>query len=167
ALMYDGGEARAMNASYILKKLITPVCFLALASLLFGQESNQSRSAVLEGTVSVSSASGERLPGAAITLIAASPSQPPRSLVTNDQGEYKFNNLAEGFYSLKVDLAGFAPRTVQIVVRGVTTLVNTTLDLADISASVTVLTDGEHLNTSDTIPVAHFKQASLQTLPLV
>jgi len=87
--------------------------------------------------------------------------------VTNDQGEYKFTALAEGSYSLKVELAGFASRTVNVVVHAVTTLDSIILDVADVSATVTVTTDSDQLNTSDTNQDANFKQDKLQTLPLV
>jgi hypothetical protein len=87
--------------------------------------------------------------------------------VTNDQGEYKFTDLAAGSYSLKVELAGFASHTVSVVVHAITTLDSITLDVADVSASVTVTTDSDQLNTSDTTQAANFKQDKLQTLPLV
>jgi hypothetical protein len=155
-----------MRTSYILAQLITPPCLLILLSVVAGQQ-NQSTLCVLQGTVSVSSESSERLPGASLTLTPANPGQAPRSAVTNDQGEYKFADLAEGSYSLKVELAGFASHTVKIVVHGLTTLESITLDVADISASVTVTTDGDQLNASDTTEAASFKQEKLQTLPLV
>ena len=154
-----------MRTSYILGQLIT----LILLSVVVGQpnQSTQTQLAVLQGTVSVSSGSSERLPGASLTLTPANPGQTPRSAVTNDQGEYKFKDLAEGSYSLKVELAGFASRTLKVVVHTVTTLESITLDVADVSATVTVTTDGNQLNTSDTSEPANFKQDKLQTLPLV
>src|SRR5215470_15574780 len=128
-----------MRTSYILGQLITPACLLVLLSVVAGQQnrSTQTQLCVLQGTVSVSSGSGERLPGASLTLTPASLGQTPRSAVTNDQGEYKFTDLAEGSYSLKVELAGFASRTLNVVVRAVTTLDSITLEVADVSATVT------------------------------
>src|SRR5215470_3294642 len=145
-----------MRTSYILGQLITPACLLVLLSVVAGQQnrSTQTQLCVLQGTVSVSSGSSERLPGASLTLIPANLSQTPRSAVTNDQGEYKFTDLAEGSYSLRVELAGFASHTVNVVVHAVTTLESITLDVANISASVTVTTDGDQLNTTDTTQAA-------------
>src|SRR5215510_10579902 len=156
---------RAMRTSYILGQLIT----LVLLSVVVGQQnqSTQTQLGVLQGTVSVSSGSSERLPGASLTLTPVTPGQTPRSAVTNDQGEYKFTDLAEGSYSLKVELAGFASHTLNVVIHDVTTLESITLDVADVSATVTVTTDGDQLNTSDTNQGANFKQEKLQTLPLV
>src|SRR5215470_15262280 len=127
-----------MKTSYILGQLITPACLLVLLSVVAGQQHQltQTQLCVLEGTVSVSSASSERLPGASLTLTPTNPGQTPRSAVTNDQGEYKFTDLAAGSYSLKVELAGFASRTLNVVVHAVTTLDSITLDVADISATV-------------------------------
>src|SRR5215470_5446252 len=151
-----------MRTSYILGQLIIPACLLVLLSVVAGQQ-NQTQLCVLQGTVSVSSGSSERLPGASLTLTPANPGKTPRSAVTNDQGEYKFKDLAEGSYSLKVELAGFASRTVNVVIHGITTLNSITLDVADVSATVTVTTDGDQLNTSDTTQGANFKQEKLQT----
>ena len=157
-----------MRTSYILGQLITLACFLVLSSVGFGQQNQPTKTplGVLQGIVSVSSGSSERLPGASLTLTPANPSQKPRAAVTNDQGEYKFTDLAEGSYSLKVELAGFASHTVNVVVHAVTTLESIALDVADISATVTVTTDGDQLNTSDTTQGASFKQEKLQTVPL-
>jgi hypothetical protein len=157
-----------MRTSYILGQLITPACLLVLLSAVVGQQnqSTQTQLCLLQGTVSVSSGSSERLPGASLTLTPANPGQ-TRSAVTNDQGEYKFTDLAAGSYSLKVELAGFASRKLNVVVNAVTTLESITLDVADVSATVTVTTDGDQLNTSDTTQGANFKQEKLQTLPLV
>src|SRR5262245_9376415 len=94
-----------MRTRYILGQLITSACLLVLVSAVVGQQnqSRQTQLCVLQGTVSVSSGSSERLPGASLTLTPANPGQMPRSAVTNDQGEYKFTDLAEGSYSLKVE----------------------------------------------------------------
>src|SRR5215470_14485603 len=134
-----------MKTSYILGQLITPACLLVLLSVVVGQQnqSTQTQLCVLQGTVSVSSRSSERLSGASLTLTSANPGQTPRSAVTNGQGEYKFTDLAAGSYSLKVELGGFAARTLNVVVRAVTTLESITLDVADISATVTVTTGGD------------------------
>src|SRR5215510_2617280 len=147
-----------MITSYILGQLITPACLLVLLSVVVGQQnqSTQTQLGVLQGTVSVSSGSSERLPGASLTLTPANPGQTPRSAVTNGQGEYKFTGLAEGSYSLRVELAGFASRTFNVVVHAITTLNSIALDVADVSASVTVTTDGDELNTSDITQAANF-----------
>jgi len=130
ALLVNDEGARAMRVKYLLGQLL-------LLAVVFGQQNQemQTPSGVLQGIITVSS--GERLPGASLTLTPASPGQTPRSAVTSDQGEYKFTNLAEGSYSLRVEVAGFASRTLNVVVHAITTL-DSTLDVADVSAIVTV-----------------------------
>jgi hypothetical protein len=125
---------------------------------------------VLQGTVSVSSGNGpsERLPGANLNLKPATPGQTVRSGVTNDQGEYKFTNLVAGLYTLEVELDGFKRQAKSVNVHsGVTTLENIDLEMEGVSGEVTVVTDGEGVNTTEATQAASFKQQTLQTLPLV
>ena len=44
----------------------------------------------------------ERLPGASLELVAVGLEQLTRFTVTNEQGEFRFTNLPEGLYTLKV-----------------------------------------------------------------
>src|SRR6185436_19855504 len=98
---------------------------------------------VLEGTVSVGS-TGERLPGASLNLTPATSGKTPLSAVTNDQGEYKFTELVMGAYTLQVSLTGFKQHTENITVRGgVTTVESIDLDVDDLSANVTVVSEGD------------------------
>jgi len=125
---------------------------------------------VLQGTVSVSSASGpgERLPGASLVLICANGDHKTLSAVTNDRGEYKFVDLTTGLYTLQVTLNGFKTHSESVTIRpGITTDENINLELEEPSGAVTVVADGDVLNTTDATPPAAFKQDTLQTLPLV
>src|SRR4030095_2263109 len=128
------------------------------------------QTSVLEGTVSVSSANGpsERLPGASLKLTPASSGQPSRSTVTNDQGEYKFTDLVVGLYTLQVELPGFKEQTKTVQLQKSTTAVeNINLELEGLTADVTVIADGDGINTTPSGEPASFKQEKLQTLPLV
>lgn len=125
---------------------------------------------VLQGTVGVSSASGqsERLPGASLNLTPATPGQTKRSAVADEQGEYKFTNLAAGLYTLQVELSGFKQRTESVTVgAGITTVESIELEVEGVSDDVTVVADGDGLNVTEAAPSAVFSQAKLQTLPLV
>jgi hypothetical protein len=122
----------------------------------------------LQGTVSVANETSERLPGASLNLTSTLGAQAARSTVTNDQGEYKFTDLATGVYTLQVTLNGFKEHTEKVTIGGVaTTIKNIPLEVADVSATVTVVADGEGLNTSDTAPPVLFNQNKLESLPLV
>src|SRR6267154_1895600 len=89
----------------------------------------------LQGTVSVANEAGDRLPAASLNLTSTLAAQTARSTVTNDQGEYKFADLATGVYTLHVTLNGFKEHTETVTIGGVaTTIKNISLELADVSA---------------------------------
>ena len=142
--------------------------FIALS--LAGTQAVLAQTSMLQGTVSVSTTSGagERLPGASLKLTPASSGQPSRSAVTNEQGEYKFTDLAAGIYTLQIDLIGFKQQTKTVTLQKDTTAVeNINLELEGVTADVTVVTDGDDLNTTPAGEPVSFKQEKLETLPMV
>src|SRR5438128_10733509 len=90
------------------------------------------QTSVLKGTVSVAATgTSERLPGVSLKLTPTQSGGSARSAVTDEQGEYKFENLATGTYKLKVELSGFKPRSLNLtVVQCTTTLEPIELTLA-------------------------------------
>src|SRR6185503_6191105 len=136
---------------------------------LAGTQAVLAQTSMLQGTVSVtSSEAGERLPGASLKLTPANSGQPSRSAVTNEQGEYKFTDLAAGNYTLQIDLAGFKQQTKTVTIqKGVTAVENINLEIEGLTADVTVVADGEGLNTTPAGESVSFKQDKLQTVPLV
>src|SRR5262249_39222053 len=125
------------------------------------------QTSMLQGTVSVSATNGagERLPGASLKLMPASSGQPSRSAVTNEQGEYKFTDLAAGIYTLQIDLTGFKQQTKPVAIqKAVTVIENINLELEGLTADVTVVADGEGLNTTPSGKSISFKQDKLQTV---
>jgi len=154
------GTARRWTVSFAL--------FITLS--LTGTQAVLAQTSMLQGTVSVSSTNGagERLPGASLKLTPASSGQPSRSTVTNEQGEYKFTDLAAGIYTLQIDLTGFKQQTKTVTLQKDTTAVeNINLELEGLTADVTVVADGEGLNTTPSGESVSFKQDKLQTVPLV
>ncbi len=132
--------------------------------------STAAQTCALQGTINSSSAGGqdERLPGASLDMIAAGPQPMTRSTITNEQGEYTFTNLPAGLYTLKVSASGFKEYTQSVTLRdGTTRLDPITLQVADVSATVTVVADRDGLQTSETAPQVSFNQNKLATLPLV
>ena len=110
----------------------------------------------------------ERLPGASLSLSSATLGKAPITAVTDDQGEYKFANLVAGDYQLQVRLNGFKQHTESVKVSaGVTTLNSIALEVEDVSANVTVVADGEGVNTTDAAPPVSFRHDTLQTVPLL
>src|SRR5262245_1375856 len=89
-----------------------------------GVKSIAAQTGVLKGAVSVTATgTNERLPGASLKLTPAQPGGIARSAVTDEQGEYKFENLATGDYTLEVELSGFKPRSLKVTVgQGINTV---------------------------------------------
>jgi len=150
--------------------LVRLTLLISLSLAAAAVRSVEAQTSELQGTVSVSSASGqsERLPGASLNLTPSTQGQTTLSAVTDEQGEFKFAKLAAGLYTLRVDLNGFKQHTESVTIRaGVATQADVALEVEGVSGDVTVVADGDGLNTTDAAPSAVFKQEKLQTLPLV
>ncbi len=117
--------------------MLNALCALAVwASFLAGQTApvpSQS-GGVLTGVVK--DASGAVLPGATITLTAPALAS-PRSVVTDDQGRYRLENLPAGRYSVEAALSGFQPRTTSIGLDAATAL-DIALEVSSLVERVTV-----------------------------
>ena len=87
--------------------------------------------------------------------------------VANDAGEYEFTNLAPGDYLLEASSEGFKASSKPITIHtGEVVLENISLQVADITASVTVATAAEGVTVGETATDNSIKQKTLQTLPL-
>ncbi|HJX92520.1 MAG TPA: carboxypeptidase regulatory-like domain-containing protein, partial [Pyrinomonadaceae bacterium] len=129
----------------------------------------RAQTSTLQGTVTVSSASGpgQILPGTTLNLNPTSSSQKTHSTVTNDQGEFRFTDLAAGTYTLEVSLSGFKPYSENVTIgSGVVTVTNIGLELLEVSGTVNVAVDDDNSISTDPAPAASFKQDNFQTLPL-
>jgi outer membrane receptor for ferrienterochelin and colicin len=146
-------------------RVVVLVSFLIVAGNL---KSIMAQANVLKGTVGVAADGiSERLPGASLQLTPTKPGGTARSAVTDEQGEYKFDNLATGTYTLQIQLNGFKPRSLNVTVsQGINTLEGIDLELEAVSATVNVADSSAALNTTDAAPKASFKQDNLQRLPL-
>jgi hypothetical protein len=163
----DASGLRPRTAARLMARLLLLIALsLGAASI----SSAEAQSGVLEGTVSVSGPDGQTqsLPGASLKLTPATPGRTPLSTVTNELGKYRFTDLAAGLYNMQVGLTGFKQQTRSVTVRpSQTTVESIQLELAEVSGAVTVVADGEGLNTTEAAPPATFKEEKLQTLPLV
>jgi hypothetical protein len=106
---------------------------LALATSVFAQRTTGG----LTGTVK--DGTGAVLPGVTVALTGEYVMGTQTS-ITNENGVYRFLNLAPGTYDLAFTLAGFAPfnRNGLVVSLGMTTEEHVTLQLSSVSESVTV-----------------------------
>src|SRR6185503_12225607 len=85
----------------------------------------------------------------------------------NDGGEYEFSKLLPGEYALEATAGGFKTSNKTISIRAGETLVeNVSLEVADVTASVTVASVDENVQTTDAAPASTVKRNTLQTVPL-
>src|SRR4030095_6410189 len=87
--------------------------------------------------------------------------------IANDAGEYEFTNLSPGDYVLEASSEGFQASSKPINIHsGEIVSENISMQVADITASVTVATAAEGVTVGDTATDNSVKQKTLQTLPL-
>ena len=85
----------------------------------------------------------------------------------NEAGEYEFTKLLPGEYMLEVAVEGFKTSGKTITVHAGEALVeNVKLEVADVTASVTVAATAQDVATAETTSPTIVKQNTLQTLPL-
>ena len=78
----------------------------------------------------------------------------------NDSGDYEFTKLSPGKYTLEVSLEGFESSSKTITVRAGKTLVeNVKLELANQTASVTVTSTAQRLETTGTATINTHQRA--------
>jgi hypothetical protein len=86
---------------------------------------------------------------------------------SNDAGEYEFMKLPAGEYTLEATVEGFKPSSKTIIIRqGETIVENVRMEVAEVTASVTVGSSAQAVQTKETASVNTVKQNTLQTLPL-
>ena len=165
------GEDKEMSTPQIQKILRAALLSLLSIVLLSGiadAQQPQSATGSLRGAVATAAPDGQsyNVPGASLKLKSET-----RSLdaVTDDAGEYLFKDLLPSAYTLEVSVQGFKTATKTITVRaGETSVENISLEVADVTATVTVTSSDavSGIQTNETAPAATIKQNDLQTLPL-
>jgi hypothetical protein len=133
-----------------VRTLFARLCiFVALACLFAsGAARAQSGTATLFG--SVHDPQGAGVPGATITLTQTATSA-ARTVVTGDDGDYRFVALPPGRYTLKIELSGFRTAVrdkVDLLVDTSTRLV-VPLEMGSLAETVQVTAEAHVLNTSD------------------
>jgi outer membrane receptor for ferrienterochelin and colicin len=141
-----------------------------LAIVIFSSVANaqdaQSVTGTVRGVVATAGPDGlsYNVPGASIKLKQGAQIAETSG---NDAGEYEFGRVLPGEYTLEATVEGFKPISKTITVRAAETLVeNVKLELADVTASVTVASTTQTVGTTETATANTVKQNTLQTLPL-
>src|SRR5581483_9730661 len=100
------GSFSSSSAVTSLKRWAFLACLISTSSIAFGQIDTGS----IVGTVRDSS--GAAIPKATVTLTNKATNQ-SQSTTTNDAGEYQFNSLHAGAYSVKAVVSGFGAQEFQ------------------------------------------------------
>lgn len=151
---------------YILPAILVSV----LVVLIFGNAGNaqdaQSETGAVRGAVVTTAPDGQsyNIPAASLTLKRGTQ---VAETSANDAGEYEFAKLLPGEYTLEATAGGFKTSSKTITIRARETLVeNVSLEVADVTASVTVASADANVVTTEVAPGSTVKQNTLQTVPL-
>src|SRR5437899_12766 len=113
---------------------------VAVLVVLVGAATCRAQDGVITGRVN--DASGAPLPGVGATLTSTSV-MGIRSVVTDDQGGYRFGLLPPGAYTVKFELAGFGTivrEGIQLTA-GFTSTLNVAMNVAPLAETITVRGD--------------------------
>jgi Carboxypeptidase regulatory-like domain/TonB-dependent Receptor Plug Domain len=154
------------RTKYLYPAMLVSVLAILIFSSLANAQNAQSETGTVRGAVATSAPEGQsyNIPGASLKLKSGTQ---VAETSANDAGEYEFGKLLPGEYTLEANVEGFKPSSKTISLRAGETLVeNVTLEVADVTASVTVASADENVQTTETASTSTIKQKTLQTLPL-
>jgi len=154
------------RSQYILPAILVSV----LAVFTFGNVGNaqdaQSETGTIRGAVATKAPDGQsyNIPAASLKLKRGTQ---VAETSTNEAGEYEFTKLLPGEYTLEATAEGFKTSGKTIAIKAGETLVeNVSLEVADVTASVTVASADGNVVTTEVAAGSTVKQKTLQTLPL-
>jgi hypothetical protein len=145
--------------------VLLSLLLLVNTSGVAGAQQAQAATGTLRVAVTSAAPDGQTysIPAASLKLTGAK----VLSVSADDAGEYEFASLPPGAYTLEASVQGFKMASKTVTVRtGETAVENISLEVADVSEAVTVVSSGGGVETTEAAPAAQFKQSTLQTLPL-
>ena len=129
----------------------------------------QARAQILYGGIvgNVTDGTDAAVPGATVTIVSQETSA-TRTTTTNEVGAYSFSTLATGNYELSVSLDGFrtARRSGVDVPVNNTIRIDVTMELGEVTETVTVEATGVTLQTDRAEVRAQVTEENLQSLPI-
>ncbi len=148
---------------------LTALTTVALVFVLATALSPTVRAQVLYGSITgiVKDTSAAAIPGADAEILNVATNY-RQTAVTNSRGVWVINNVPDGLYRLKVSLTGFkeyVAENVQVSVGNVTRI-NVTLQVGEITESVTVSSAATSLQTDTTDVRAQLESREIAELPL-
>jgi hypothetical protein len=135
-----------------------------LGLVLSGTARAQTTTADIVGRVSDSS--GAVLPGVSVT-VENEATRATRTQTTTDTGDYVFNLLPIGTYTVKIELQGFTPQTARVTLAsGDRARVDGRLTVGSVTESVQVTAESPLLQTDTSTVGARFTDKAVQDLPV-
>jgi len=148
------------------KTIVSLVAIFSVFLLLGSMSYAQTRTGTIRGTVT--DTEGEFLPGATVELAGEKLMGGVRSIITNDEGKFRFPNLLPGEYEVTVTIEGFqtAKRTELKVSIGGTTTVDVVLNLATLEESVTVSAEAPVIDVQKSVVSTNIGSDLMEILPM-
>lgn len=154
--------------SVLARPLRVALGLLAVLTLMAVPSSAQSTAAngAIEGTVVDNS--GAVLPGVTVTVTGLNTGA-ERTVVTNDTGLYRVPLLPLGVYRVTIELQGFKKydRTGVQLSAGQTAVIDATLEVGDLSETISVTADAPVVDTSRVDAGRNLGENEVKNLPLV
>src|SRR5678815_4461523 len=142
------------------RALLGATCLLLLATVAQAQVTT----ADILGRVTDSS--GAVLPGASITIVNTA-TRDTRTLVSNETGDYVFNLLPIGTYTVTIELQGFGTQMSTVMVSsGDRARVDAKLSLGTVSENIQVTAEAAPLQTDSSTVGTLFNEKAVQDLPI-
>ena len=142
------------------RALLGATCLLLLATVAQAQVTT----ADILGRVTDSS--GAVLPGASITIVNTA-TRDTRTLVSNETGDYVFNLLPIGTYTVTVELQGFSTQMATVTVAsGDRARVDAKLNLGTVSENIQVTAEAAVLQTDASTVGSLINEKAVQDLPV-
>jgi outer membrane receptor protein involved in Fe transport len=141
------------------------VSLVAVCILLPGVASAQGLTGSLIGTVK--DEQGARIAGSQVRVISQALIGGPRTLPTNEAGQFRFPNLVPGSYELDIEMPGFTSyHEGDIQIGAAATLERAVvLKVAGVAESIDVQGAGSRIEARDSGFETHFGQEYLNTIP--
>ncbi|MBI4473913.1 MAG: TonB-dependent receptor, partial [Acidobacteria bacterium] len=121
------------------------------------------------GTISgtLQDATGAVIPGVMVTLSRPGTIGGSQETVTNERGSYQFSRLVPGRYGVRAELPGFKTAVHEdlVVNADVTVRANMTLEVGELTDTVTVTGEAPLLDTTTALTQAVLDRATLDRLP--
>ena len=155
------------RTQYILAAILLSTLPILISSGVGNAQNPQGQTGTLRGAVMTIGPDGQsyNIPAASMKLKRGELQVAETS--ANDAGEYEFTKLSPGEYTLEAAVEGFKTSGKTIMVHAGETLVeNVKLEVADVTASVTVAATAQDVATAETAPATIVNRNTLQTLPL-